>query len=130
MCDVNFVPELSKTWSWILKERRVEFNIVLDFEEELNLSMAWPKLPREMLEMQFYWSHAQSYSRSKACEYTWQSSNPRTIFQLAKVGECCLQMNSVCMYVFYWQYRTSLSPASDDIIYQLFFTVNIIQSGW
>lgn len=54
MCDVNFVPELSKTLSWILKERRVEFNIVLDFEEELNLSMAWPKLPREMLEMQFY----------------------------------------------------------------------------
>lgn len=55
MCDVSFVPELSKkTLSWILKERRVEFNIVLDFEGELNLNMAWLKLPREMLKMQFY----------------------------------------------------------------------------
>lgn len=59
--------------------------------------MAWLKLPREMLKMQFYCPHVERYSKSKACEYTWQNGNPRTIFQLVKVGECCPQTNSVCI---------------------------------
>jgi len=58
--------------------------------------MAWLKLAREMLKTQFYCPHVESYSKSKACEYTWQSGKSRTILS-AKVGEWCPQMNLVCI---------------------------------
>lgn len=64
---------------------------------ELNVSMAWLKLSMEMPKMQFYCTCVESYSKSKASEYTWWSGNPRTVFQLIAVGKFCPQMNSACI---------------------------------
>lgn len=61
--------------------------------------MAWLELPREMLQMQFYCAHVESYSKSKVCEYSWQSGSPGAMFQPVKVGEHFLQLNTIFLRI-------------------------------
>lgn len=61
--------------------------------------MAWLKLPSEMLQMQFYCTHVESYIKSEVCEYSWQSGSPRAMFQPVKVGRCFLQLNTIFLRI-------------------------------